>query len=95
MDFIEIGEARYASEDLSSVAANNLFELGISGINSIDIHAPSNCISIGFDNIEDAELTHAIARSGSRPVSKDFKSNDALGFLYELNSVFNSWEGDQ
>ena len=95
MDFIEIGEARYASEDLSSLAANNLFELGINGINSIDIHAPSNCISIGFDNTEDASLVHAIAQTEPSFNTTTFKSKDALGFLFELNSVFNSWSHDK
>ncbi len=95
MQFIEIGEARYDTQELTNLAAVNLFELGINGINSIDIHAPSNSITIGFDNTEDANLVHAIAQTEPSFNSMDFKSNDALGFLFELNSVFNSWSHDQ
>ena len=95
MQFIEIGEARYDSQQLTSIAAGNLFELGINGINSIDIHAPSNSITIGFDNTEDANLAHAIAQTEPSFNTTTFKSNDALGFLFELNSVFNSWSHDQ
>ncbi len=95
MDFIEIGEARYDTQELINVAASSLFELGINGINSIDIHAPSNCITVGFDNVEDANIVHAIARSEPISNSKHFKCSDAVGFLFALNSVLNSWEGDQ
>ncbi len=95
MQFIEIGEAKYDSDELTKIAAGNLFELGINGINSIDIHAPSNCISIGFDNTEDASLVHAIAQTEPSFNTTTFKSNDALGFLFELNSVFNSWSHDK
>ena len=95
MDFIEIGEAKYDSDELTRIAAGNLFELGINGINSIDIHAPSNSITIGFDNTEDANLAHAIAQTEPSFNSTTLKSNDALGFLFELNSVLNSWSYDQ
>ncbi len=95
MDFIEIGEARYASEDLTNIAASNLFELGINGINSINIHAPSNCITVGFKDVEDAELAHAIARTNHTIKSRIFKSGDAVQFLLQLNSVVNSWGHDQ
>ncbi len=95
MDFIEIGEARYDTQELTNLAAGNLFELGINGINSIDIHAPSNSITIGFDNTEDANLAHAIAQTEPSCNTTTFKSNDALGFLFELNSVLNSWSHDQ
>ena len=95
MQFIEIGEARYDSQQLTSIAAGNLFELGINGINSIDIHAPTNSITIGFDNTEDASLVHAIAQTEPSFNTTTFKSKDALGFLFELNSVFNSWSHDK
>ena len=95
MDFIEIGEAKYDSDELTRIAAGNLFDLGINGIKSINIHAPSNSITIGFDNTEDASLVHAIAQGESPCNTMSFKSNDALGFLYELNSVFNSWSYDK
>ena len=95
MDFIEIGEAKYDSQELTNVAAGSLFELGINGINSIDIHAPSNSIAIGFDNTEDASLVHAIAQTEPPCNTMTFKSKDALGFLFELNSVFNSWSHDK
>ena len=95
MDFIEIGEAKYDSQELTNMAAGNLFELGICGINSIDIHAPSNSITIGFDNLEDASLTHAIAGTDPGGHPNTFHSPDAGGFLIELNSVLNSWGHDQ
>lgn len=95
MQFIEIGDAKYDSDELTRIAAANLFEMGINGIKSLDIHAPSNSITIGFDNTEDASLVHAIARTEPSFNTTTFKSNDALGFLFELNSVFNSWSHDQ
>jgi len=95
MDFIEIGETKYDSQELTKIAASSLFELGISGINSIDIHAPSNSITIGFDNHEDANLAHAIARSRPGFKPKTFQSQNAVEFLIELNSVINSWGHDR
>lgn len=95
MDFIEIGEAKYDSQELTNIAAGNLFELGINGINSIDIHAPSNCITIGFDNSDDANLAHAIARTPPSFNPNVFQSQNAVGFLFELNSVINSWGHDR
>ena len=95
MDFIEIGEAKYDSQELTNIAAGNLFDLGISGINSINIHAPSNSITIGFDNQEDASLVHAIARTAPVSQPHTFHSQDAGGFLIELNSVINSWGHDR
>lgn len=95
MDFIEIGEAKYASDELMSMTASNLFELGINSVESIDIHAPSNCITIGFGDTEDASLVHAIARTEPNFNTTTFKSNNALGFLFELNSVFHSWSHDR
>jgi hypothetical protein len=95
MDFIEIGEVKYDSQELTNIAANNLFELGINGINAIDIHAPSNCITIGFDDTEDSELVHAIAKANPSPNAMQFKSQNAVKFLLELNSVVNSWGHDQ
>ncbi len=95
MDFIEIGEAKYASEELMNLATSNLFELGINSVESIDIHAPSNCITIGFGDPEDAHAAHAIARRVPSPGTRVFRSQDAVKFLLELNSVVNSWGHDR
>jgi len=95
MDFIEISGTKYGGDELSEMAAGNLLGLGINSFKSIDIDTLNNCIHIGFENSEDAQVVHAIAGKLPRFKTKTFKCQDARKFLLELYGVVNSWGYDQ
>ncbi|MBT5268415.1 MAG: hypothetical protein HOL70_03110 [Candidatus Marinimicrobia bacterium] len=95
MHFIEISGTKYGGGELSDMTANNLISLGIESFQSINIDPKNNTIHIGFENVEDANVAHAIAGIKPRLKSKTFCCQDARQFLLELYSVANSWSGDQ
>ena len=89
MDYLEITNEKYGSDELTQIAAGGLSGLGI-GIGSyrtIDINTKRNSIIIDFESKEDAEVVRVISGSVQQSNSKIFQSDDVTQFILELYGV--------
>jgi len=95
MHFIEIGDTKYGSDELSNIVATGLIGIGVDSFQSIKVDAKNNSIKIGFDDIDDANVCHTIAGAFHRSKGKSFTCQDARQFMLELYGVATSWGDDQ
>lgn len=87
MDYLEIGNEKYGSDELTRITACGLSGLGIGSFRTIDINTKRNSIMIDFESIEDADVVRVISGSAQQSNSKIFQSDDVTQFLLELYGI--------
>ena len=87
MHYLQIADDKYCSDELAGLVSNGLSLLGLDSYRTIRVSTRNNRISIGFNTLEDANITRTIAGIPTHPRDKTFRSRDVSQFVLDLYSV--------
>lgn len=89
MNYLELSGEKYGSDELTSIVAARLAEIGINSFQSIQFNTQNNHLAIAFDDKQDVNIANAIAGTDAQSRSNIFQSENAIAFLLSLTDTSN------